>query len=93
MGVLTPQNTCFLKICQIKSFGVLSFLLKLNLKLIHKACLLSWKQKWVSLFKQKFWSRKIVFILDGIPLISVLHIASVINQLLKCNQDRVGTSL
>lgn len=37
--------------------------------------------------------QKIFFILDGIPLISVLHVASVINQLLKCNQDRVGTSL
>lgn len=54
MGVLTPQNTCFLKICQIKAFRVLSFLLKLNLKLIRKACLLSWEQKWVSLFKLKF---------------------------------------
>lgn len=79
MRILTPQNTCFLKVCQIKAFQALSFLLKLNLKLIHEVCLLSLEQSWVSGLKLEFWSRKTFFILVGIPSILVLCNASCIS--------------
>jgi len=58
MGILTPQNTCFLRVCQIKAFQAFSFLLKLNLKLIRKVCLLSLEQSWVSGLRLKILIQK-----------------------------------
>lgn len=54
-----------------KLSGPFFFLLKLSLKLICKACFLKLEQRWVSLFKLKFWSIKMFLILDGISLIFV----------------------
>lgn len=54
-----------------KLLGPSFFLLKLSLKLICEACFLKLEQRWVSLFKLKFWSIKMFLILDRISLIFV----------------------